>query len=43
MYKYIKGGYQDERDSLFAKNDMEKTRGNGYKLLLGRFRLDEKK
>ncbi|KAK4810664.1 LOW QUALITY PROTEIN: hypothetical protein QYF61_007464 [Mycteria americana] len=40
MFRYLKGGYKEDGDSLFTRSDMEKTRGNGYKLLLGRFRLD---
>jgi len=38
--KGINSRDEDEGDSLFRRNHMEKTRGNGYKLLLGRFRLD---
>ncbi|PKU49449.1 hypothetical protein llap_314 [Limosa lapponica baueri] len=40
MFQYLKGGYKEDGDSLFTRGHMEKTRGNGYKLLLGRFRLD---
>ena len=40
MFQYLKGGYKEDGDSLFTRSHMEKTRGNGYKLLLGRFRLD---
>ncbi|GAB0186012.1 hypothetical protein GRJ2_001066500 [Grus japonensis] len=40
MFQYLKGGYKEEGDSLFTRSHMEKTRGNGCKLLLGRFRLD---
>jgi len=40
IYQYLKGGYKEDRDSLFARSHMEKMRGNGYKLLLGRFELD---
>ncbi|GAB0196208.1 mitochondrial enolase superfamily member 1 [Grus japonensis] len=36
VVQYLKGGYKDG-DSLFTRSHMEKTRGNGCKLLLGRF------
>jgi len=34
--EYLKSSYKEDRDSLFTGNHMEKTRGNGYKLLLAR-------
>ncbi|KAK4807417.1 hypothetical protein QYF61_001180 [Mycteria americana] len=37
MFQYLKGGYKEDEDSLFTRSHMEKMRGNGYKLLLGRF------
>ena len=37
MFQYLKGGYKEDGDSLFTRSHMEKMRGNGYKLLLGRF------
>ncbi|KAK4830388.1 hypothetical protein QYF61_010899 [Mycteria americana] len=40
MFQYLKGGYKEYGDSLFTRSHMEKTRGNGYKLLLGKFQLD---
>ena len=40
VFQDLKGGYREDGDSLFTRNHMEKTRGNGYKLLLGRFQLD---
>ncbi|KAK4810858.1 hypothetical protein QYF61_008830 [Mycteria americana] len=40
MFQYLKGGYKEDGDSLFTRSHMEKTRANGSKLLLGRFRLD---
>ena len=40
MFQYLKGGYEEDGDSLFTRSHMEKTRGNGYKLCLGRFQLD---
>ncbi|KAK4828431.1 hypothetical protein QYF61_026588 [Mycteria americana] len=42
MFRYLKGGYKEDGDSLFTRSHMEKMRGNGYKLLLGRFQLDTK-
>jgi len=33
----LKAEYKEDGDSLFARSHMEKTRGNGYKLILGRF------
>jgi len=39
MFQYLKGGYKEDGDSLFTRSHMEKTRGIGYKLLLGRFQL----
>ncbi|KAK4806645.1 hypothetical protein QYF61_021241 [Mycteria americana] len=38
MFQYLKGGYKED----FTRNHMEKMRGNGYKLLLGRIRLAQK-
>jgi len=40
MLRCLKGGYEEGGDSLFARSHMEKMRGDGDKLLLGRFRLD---
>ena len=40
MYQYLKGSYKEDGDSLFTRNHVVRTRGNGYKLLQGRFRLD---
>ncbi|GAB0179422.1 mitochondrial enolase superfamily member 1 [Grus japonensis] len=37
MFQYLKGGYKEDGDSLFTRSHMEKTWGNGCKLLLGRF------
>jgi len=39
MFLYLKGDYKEDGDSLFTRSHMEKTRSNGYKLLLGRFQL----
>jgi len=40
MFHYLKSGYKEDGGSLFTRSHMEKMRGNGYQLLLGRFRLD---
>ncbi|KAK4812701.1 hypothetical protein QYF61_013726 [Mycteria americana] len=40
VFQYLKGGYKKDGDSLFTRSHVEKTRSNGYKLLLGRFQLD---
>ena len=40
MYQYLKGSYKEDGDSLFTRSHMVRTRGNGYKLLPGRFQLD---
>ncbi|KAK4823835.1 hypothetical protein QYF61_007084 [Mycteria americana] len=37
VFQYLKDGYKEDGDSLFTRSHMEKTRGKGYKLLLGRF------
>jgi len=37
MFQYLKGGYKEEKDSLFTRGHIEKMRGNGYKLFLWRF------
>ena len=37
MYQYLRGSYKEDGDSLFTWSPMERTRGNGRKLLLGRF------
>lgn len=36
----FEGAHRDDGDSVFTRSHMEKTRDSGYKLLLGRFRLD---
>ena len=40
MYQYLRGSYKEDGGSLFTRSPMERTRGNGHKLLLGRFQLD---
>ena len=37
VFQYLKGGYKEGGDSEFTRSHTEKMRGNGYKLLLGRF------
>ena len=36
MFQYLKGGYREDGDHLFTRNQMEKIRCSGYKLLLRR-------
>ena len=43
MFQYLKGGYKGDGDSLLTRSHMEKMRGNGCGLLLGRFWLDTRK
>ena len=42
-FQYIKGGYRKEEDRLFSRACGDRTRGNGFKLKNGRFRLDTRK
>jgi len=41
--QYLHGSYRKEEDRLFSRICGDKTRGNGFKLKDGRFRLDIKK
>ena len=37
---YLKEAYKQEEEWLFTRVDSDKTRGNGFQLRQGRFRLD---
>ena len=39
-FQYLKGAYKKEGNWLFTGMDSDRTRGNGFKLRKGRFRLD---
>jgi len=41
--QYLKGGYRKDGDRLFNRDCCDTTRGNGFKLEEGRFRLDIRK
>ena len=38
-FQYLKGAYKQEGSQLFERVDNSRTRGNGFKLKKGRFRL----
>ena len=38
--QHLKGVYKQEGEQLFVRMDGDRTRGNGFKLRQGRFRLD---
>ena len=42
-FQYLKGAYKQEGERLFTRVDSDRTRGNGFKLGHGRFRLDIRK
>jgi len=39
-FQYVKGTYKQEGEWLFMRVDSDRTRGNGFQLGQGRFRLD---
>ncbi|KFQ01592.1 hypothetical protein N329_00522, partial [Haliaeetus albicilla] len=39
-FQYLKGAYKNDGDRLFSRACSDRTRGNGFKLKEGRFRLD---
>ena len=39
-FQYLKRGHKQEGSQLFGRGDNSRTRGNGFKLKEGRFRLD---
>ena len=39
-FQYLNGDYKKERNQLFTQVDGDRTRGNGFKLKEGKFRLD---
>ena len=39
-FQYLKGAYKQEGERLFICIDSDRTRGNGFKLSQGRFRLE---
>ena len=39
-FQYLKGAYKQEGERLFMRVDGDRTRGNGFKVGQGRFRLD---
>uniref|UniRef100_A0A8B9J0M6 Reverse transcriptase domain-containing protein n=1 Tax=Amazona collaria TaxID=241587 RepID=A0A8B9J0M6_9PSIT len=42
-FQYLKGAYRDAGEGLFIRDCGDRTRGNGFKLKQGKFRLDMRK
>ncbi|KFP11377.1 hypothetical protein Z169_02913, partial [Egretta garzetta] len=42
-FHYLKGAYRKDGENLFSRASCDKTRGNGFRLNHGRFRLDIRK
>ncbi|GAB0207919.1 hypothetical protein GRJ2_003257600 [Grus japonensis] len=42
-YQYLKGAYRKDGEGPFIRECSDRTRGNGFKLKEGRFRLDVRK
>jgi len=42
-FQYLKGAYKKDRDKLFSRACHDRTKGNGFKVKEGRFRLDIRK
>ena len=39
-FQYLKEAYKKDGEQLFAQSDIDRRRGNGFKLKEGRFRLE---
>ncbi|GAB0207783.1 hypothetical protein GRJ2_003244000 [Grus japonensis] len=42
-FQYLKGAYREDGEGLFIRECSDRTKGNGFKLKEGRFRLDIRK
>ena len=42
-FQYLGGAYKQERQQLFTRIHSDRTRGNGFTLRQGRFRLDTRR